>query len=582
MLVKRVNGHTINDIVALDTDQTITAPINFRKGFEIPSGDLKVEKINNITWKSVREKGLHPAILELQNLEKDVKFLGNATIAGILISEIRVGNESLDALLDDLICQVLLNPTKLLTLANAHFYILLQDENHVEITGKKTIQSLSTEDLHVAGYINSKKLLDEVLTSDTDQAITGRYEFKNGVSFSNLEIRGELNSYHVTELLDSVIRVDELDQPVECQLHFEDLTVNNGITVNGEINGISMADILLDGVDQTFTAPQTLISPNFTKLTVDGNLALADPATLVNSFDLDLFDRKRATISTDQWINANWHLNEANISSLSLWKLNGLTLEEWRNNFLHGKSSTAQVIKADGIEIDKLEIRGNISTLDKGINDFDWKKYSHDAADVRGNVTIKTDVTFKSLEARQFFVSGTLNNASLKELAKDSVFGDLKQNITGIKRFSTIKITGNVEADLINGAQLLKSYLHKNADQHIEAPMRFTVLSAEDVDLSGSAATLNGVPRDLIFSSAARAYNVHLGDVVFENSIDIKSLQVQSFLNEDWEELVSSIAYVDRFNNFTEAVNFTKPVKVFSNALYCCSLQFSLLSFLFF
>ena len=48
--------------------------------------------------------------------------------------------------------------------------------------------------------------------------------------------------------------------------------------------------------------------------------------------------------------------------------------------------------------------------------------------------------------------------------------------------------------------------------------------------MSGSAsATLNGVPRDLIFSPSTRAYDVHLGDVVFENSVDVKSLQVKSF-----------------------------------------------------
>lgn len=107
LVTKLVNGHEIKDIITLDTDQEISTPVNFRKGFEVAGDDLTVEKINNIAWKRVREIGLHPAILEQETLVKDVIIQNSCAIKGILeSSEVKVGNENLKGVLDDLVYKV--------------------------------------------------------------------------------------------------------------------------------------------------------------------------------------------------------------------------------------------------------------------------------------------------------------------------------------------------------------------------------------------------------------------------------------------------------------------------------------------
>ena len=46
--------------------------------------------------------------------------------------------------------------------------------------------------------------MEELLTSSTDQTISGRYDFQRYVDVSALDVKGRLNQYDLDELLGSV------------------------------------------------------------------------------------------------------------------------------------------------------------------------------------------------------------------------------------------------------------------------------------------------------------------------------------------------------------------------------------------
>jgi hypothetical protein len=84
----------------------------------------------------------------------------------------------------------------------------MQNGYDIVVTGHKKFSSLIVNSLQVDGYINSLKLLEELLTSSTDQTISGRYDFQRYVDFSALDVKGRLNQYDLDELLGSVLQFD--------------------------------------------------------------------------------------------------------------------------------------------------------------------------------------------------------------------------------------------------------------------------------------------------------------------------------------------------------------------------------------
>jgi len=439
----------------------------------------------------------------------------------------------------------------------------MQNGDDVIITGPKKFSSLKLNSLQVDGYINGLKLLVELLTSSTDQTISGRYDFRRYVDFSALDVKGRLNQYDLDELLGSVLQFDDNFNSVTCRLSFNHVSVSDEIIVNGSINGFPTELMVLDGVDQTFTAPQKLVSPDFSSLTIRGNLNMTDASNHVNGLDLDLFDRRRVTVSTDQWIRGAWMVGNISGDTISFRTLNGLDVDAWKSSFVHAHSPTAQIIEANGFDINVLEVQGNIVTSSSKINGYDFHGLSQVAGDIRENLVFNTSVSFEHLESEQIHVGGTVNDVSLQRLKDNVVQHNQKPRVTGVKTFKTVQVKGDVDAELVNGRRLLDSFLHVSADQTIESPIKFAdQVIAGDMKMIGDSTTINGVPNSLLFSSQTLTHNIHRGDIIFEQQIDVDSLEIKSLQGENWEQLVSSLARINDTNIFNGTVTFTSPVKV--------------------
>lgn len=117
---KRVNNHHLHNALTLDTNQTVKGTLRLLNGFEVPTGDLTVDTVNGVDWKALREHGVHPAILKLQGINKNVTIRNLCSIGGSLAAgHFKVNGESLEDLLNDIVYAV----SKLMFLLNlVYFY----------------------------------------------------------------------------------------------------------------------------------------------------------------------------------------------------------------------------------------------------------------------------------------------------------------------------------------------------------------------------------------------------------------------------------------------------------------------------
>ena len=85
----------------------MTSPVKLLNGFEVPTGNLQIEKLNEVDWNFMRVKGVHPALLKQRGLKKNVTIRNLASIGGSLTTDqLMVNGENLDEILNDLVYAV--------------------------------------------------------------------------------------------------------------------------------------------------------------------------------------------------------------------------------------------------------------------------------------------------------------------------------------------------------------------------------------------------------------------------------------------------------------------------------------------
>lgn len=103
-----VNGHRLQDALTLDTNQTVTGTVHMLVGFAVPDGDLDMKTLNGANWTTMMEHGVHPAILAMPGLRKNVTIRNSCSIGGSLVADgLKVNGENLTHILDDLVYSVM-------------------------------------------------------------------------------------------------------------------------------------------------------------------------------------------------------------------------------------------------------------------------------------------------------------------------------------------------------------------------------------------------------------------------------------------------------------------------------------------
>lgn len=81
-----INGHLLQDAFTLDTNQSVNGTIELQSGFDVSESDLHIGSLNGANWLAVMEHGVHPALLAVPGLAKNVTITAPCTIDGTLHS----------------------------------------------------------------------------------------------------------------------------------------------------------------------------------------------------------------------------------------------------------------------------------------------------------------------------------------------------------------------------------------------------------------------------------------------------------------------------------------------------------------
>lgn len=102
-----INGHHLPNALTLDTNQSVAGTVHFLNGFKVPTADLSIKTLNEVDWEAAHEIGVHPALLKLNGLKKNVTIRNLCSINGSLIAvRFKVNGERLDDVLGDIVYAV--------------------------------------------------------------------------------------------------------------------------------------------------------------------------------------------------------------------------------------------------------------------------------------------------------------------------------------------------------------------------------------------------------------------------------------------------------------------------------------------
>ena len=104
-----ISGHRLENAFTLDTNQNVNGTVHLQGGFDIPNGDLHLGSLNGADWIAVMEMGVHPALLALPRVEKNVTINNFVAIKGKLLpNHVKVPGEAdlLEEILGDLVYSV--------------------------------------------------------------------------------------------------------------------------------------------------------------------------------------------------------------------------------------------------------------------------------------------------------------------------------------------------------------------------------------------------------------------------------------------------------------------------------------------
>ncbi|GIX91800.1 hypothetical protein CDAR_5232 [Caerostris darwini] len=332
-------------------------------------------------------------------------------------------------------------------------------------------EKIFTGDVIVEGPIITSEGINGVKLSDiNDRAfklsgenyVTEHFQFQD-VTMDNIAVTGLINGLNLTYLAEDSLKKSYPHQHVTGLTTFE-----SGFHVNGDIeadtvNGLYIPrDILLKSLPQTITGEFTVGTLN-----VAGDVHVEK---LVNGLDLSEISsqiaqtEKETVIESDVTFLEPIHISE-DVTVTGV--VNGIDLKRISESLLLKDGD--QLITGNKVLRGNVTIRGDIDL--EYVNGMNWKAFLNDIVRIDVPQVIQSHKTFTmETEINNAFVGeaniGMINGKNLEEFLNDVVFIDVPTRITGHKEFRRdAEITGNLNADLINGLRLKEDVITVACDE---------------------------------------------------------------------------------------------------------------------
>ncbi|CAG2164475.1 unnamed protein product [Oppiella nova] len=306
--------------------------------------------------------------------------------------------------------------------------------NAVTINGEQKITGLKTfrgpvgvlGDLELGGQVNGIKLSRDVITTNTNQVITGNVVFKSAVDFMKGLESESINGMDLSA--DSVLRNSSRPQFVNRKVFDNTLIVLNDIAMDAgsTLDGVDPSELLklaISNRDTVFEAPVT-----FNKLKVGGNII----AKSINQFPVTDLAHILWLKSVNQTIRVPVLFDgPVKVRQLSSPSVNGFRVPA---DFVHKTDGANEVISGQKRFVGNVLVNGNVDIRDgHRVNGIDLKLFER---------------------------------LSVKKHHKSIDY------IRGVKHFSAVRVLGNVITANVNDLNITSDVMLTNRRQTINGNMR--------------------------------------------------------------------------------------------------------------
>ncbi|XP_035225568.1 uncharacterized protein LOC118198080 isoform X2 [Stegodyphus dumicola] len=524
----------------LDKPQMIEGILVFPKPLVV-TGDLIVEgKVNGLDFsEDIMTTNTVQTSHATMVFENKLIVRGNLDVTG-KINDIDFGNE-------------------VVTLAGNH-----------EITGKKTFLNgiiADNVETKVLDGVDIDDLYNRAFTKSGKQTVPGTMTFNGGLQTNNIILHGFLNGYNVSELAESIVRIDKPAIITGHKTFLDDVTILGALTVHGTVNGLKIPeDLFLTDIEQDvqgtkeFRGTVTAYDVSVTG-TVDGLKIPDDIVTLSKDEEIygTVFFEKGIHVKRD--IIVEGLVDDVDISELAKMALKLNETSTFENAIFHGPVTVTGDVKVGGtvnnVNLKELvkdivfkedlpivinapkhfkKVHANKVNLEGMINGFN---ITVDFMRVRGEQTIngttifKQPVTFNSIS----IANGMINDFRLSDLYQNRLTLIIEDQIVDDIEFSDhIIVTGDLTvAGTINGLSIPEDVVLMNSFQPISNKHFLGTVTVDNLIIQGDA-EVSGLFGGI---NLTQFYNERLtlsGDQEIEGDISIinstvENLEISGLIN---------------------------------------------------
>ncbi|XP_045619981.2 uncharacterized protein [Procambarus clarkii] len=502
-----VDGIDPRRFVTLSSSQEITGKKVFAKGVDI-RGNLTISTkivggVNLDTIFATQGNGSLPG-----NWDFNVLFKKPVRMPGIVYGG-SLNNMSLSTVAADLV------------------YVT---QDSVKLSGSQTfLNGLTVSDVQFLNTLNGENI-SSLLTTDAEE-ISSTMTFQNDLTFNELVVN-LVDGVDLTVLLNTALYLNKSDQVVTGKKVFANGLSAGSLYAKGKVKGVDFQNVVTKTGAQTFLVPQTFSSAKFSSI-VAHVIKMSD-GFKINGVDISLLAERRVTLREAVNITAPLRVDGpvTVMGTLFADYINGYNVRDLKTSLVTDRFDST----IDGpVTFDSLVVEGSVMTKGRvGANGLSISAIAAAAAELAANNVFSGNVTFSSMDLRgDVGVEGLVAGVDLNLLQYDAVYTDQQdlQVITGTKIFeSGFTVKGNMNTNTTNGVDLSTRLFTLHTDQVITAPYSFTnVVAEKNVYLQGY---FNNIDLKRLASGALTSDDKFAtGNIQFTNSVMVKHLQILKSLN---------------------------------------------------
>ncbi|XP_078688175.1 uncharacterized protein LOC144920128 isoform X2 [Branchiostoma floridae x Branchiostoma belcheri] len=572
----RLNDYLIpDDYVTTSTDQVLTGSWTITGDLHV-SGDVEMEgslgwtEDGQVTWIDLSQDAVlmygEQNITGHKTFTNNITVVGNmdmsegVTIDGVDVSELaeKSAKKNEATIIEDFVIfqndvnasDVILNGTlNGVDISEFAEQVFTKSGNQTILT-KMTFKNLTLGDLDISGLLDGKEVPGNLVTTATDQVISGSWQVDGDVDIAGHLVLSEgvtVGGVDYSEVDRTVVKVHG-NQTIAGEVQFAGNVTFSDIELQGLFNGLNIPkDLVLKHGDQHITGHKIFLGDVY----VMGDLYAEEVSTtdrLINDVDIVQLAEDAVMLEGDQNITGQTTflsdievLGDLTVEGL----VNGVDLEDLTESVV--TLSTDQVLEGDFLFMDDVEFLGEDVEINNTVNGVDLAQFAEEVVHmsdevIMGSKTFSGDVVIMGhLEVDE------VNEVDILNLSNSVLYKSRPQVLSGHKTFNDSFTCDNLDVvgdSLIDGVNL-SEVLTLSGNHTVYGDVTFynTVYINSSLTVDG---LIDGVNLTELNASAVRLNADHQtisGNKTFHNLTISGDVTIDGSTNNivDWEKFCNSL-----------------------------------------